>query len=83
MKSMKKKQAKQMAGYGLVEYLLGVVMLVSILFVPVPPPLGNNTSLSVTLIDAVKKEHAAYIYVASMANTPNVNILKGSQKKKN
>lgn len=78
MKVMKKSQSNHVTGYGLIEYLLGVVMLVTILFVPV----GNNTSLSVTLIDAVKKEHAAYIYVASMANTPNASILKKSKKKK-
>lgn len=76
MKAMRKTKAKQMTGYGLVEYLLGVAMLVGILFVPI----GNNTSLSDTLIDAVKQEHAAYIYVASMANTPNVSVFTGSQQ---
>ena len=68
MKVMKKIQTNKIAGYGLVEYLLGVAMLVGILFVPV----GGGKSLSVMLIDAVKKEHAAYIFVASIANMPSL-----------
>jgi len=53
-------------GFGLVEYILGVVILVTILFVPV----NKGKSVSRMLIDAVKKEHSAYIYAASMPNLP-------------
>lgn len=59
---------KKCSGFGLIEYLFGVVVLVGILFVPV----NDSQSLSSTLIEAVKKEHSTYIYVASVANVPNI-----------
>jgi len=60
-------------GYGIVEYLLGAAVLSGILFLPV----NKGQSVSMMLIDAVKKEHAAYIHVSSMANvTAAMKVLK-------
>jgi hypothetical protein len=71
-------KSKQM-GYGIVEYLLGAALLTSILFVPV----NNGKSLSLMLIGAVKKEHAAYIRVSSMANVSAVLAAAKKNNKKN
>jgi len=54
------------SGYGIIEYILGVGILVGILFAPV----NNGKSVSKMLIDAVKKEHSAYVYAASMPHLP-------------
>ncbi|WP_426369103.1 hypothetical protein [Pseudocolwellia sp. HL-MZ7] len=51
----------------MVEYILGVAVLSSILFVPV-----DGKSLASQLVYAVKKEHAAYISVSSMSNVSAV-----------
>ena len=69
------KNIKFSSGFGTVEYLLGVVMLTGILFTPV----NNGNSLSRILINAVKAEHSAYIYAASM---PILPTLKKDKKKK-
>lgn len=68
------KNIKYSFGFGTVEYMLGVVILTGILFTPV----DNGNSLSRILINAVKAEHSAYIYAASMPILPS---LKKNNKK--
>lgn len=52
--------------------------IVIVLFVPV----NNGMSLSATLVDAVKRAHAAYIYVASMPRLPGMSDFLSKNKKK-
>ncbi|PIP79925.1 MAG: hypothetical protein COW84_08010 [Gammaproteobacteria bacterium CG22_combo_CG10-13_8_21_14_all_40_8] len=60
----------QNSGFGMVEYILGVAILVTLLFVPV----RGGRSISAILIDAVKQEHSAYIYAASLSNLPKISL---------
>jgi hypothetical protein len=69
---------RKQRGFGLIEYILGTVLLASILFVPV----NGKTSLSVLLIEAVKKEHAAYIHMSSLSNIDAVINLSKKKKSK-
>ncbi len=50
-------------GASVVEYIIGLLAIVSILLVPVP---GKNKSVVVLLEEAIKKEHSAYIYASSL-----------------
>jgi len=63
---------KRQAGYGMAEYILGVGILVSTLFVPIPAAPFKGVSLSQFLINAVKTEHSAYIYAASLPYLPEL-----------
>ncbi|MCY4045426.1 MAG: hypothetical protein OXE99_10125 [Cellvibrionales bacterium] len=54
---------KQQGGQALVEYVVGVTMLVAILFTPMPNAGGKN---AVELLnDAFKKNYRGYEYVMS------------------
>ncbi len=72
---------KRQAGYGMAEYILGVGILVGILFVPIPTAPFNGVSLSQFLVNAVKTEHSAYIYAASLPYLPELpNVPKKKEK---
>ncbi|MGZ9899911.1 hypothetical protein [Shewanella gaetbuli] len=49
------------AGFGMAEYLVGLLVLMAVFFTPYI----NNQSVVSLLIDAIKKEHAGYIYAQS------------------
>ncbi|NVJ51653.1 MAG: hypothetical protein HWE13_00685 [Gammaproteobacteria bacterium] len=55
---------KKSKGYGMAEYLVGLVAIYIILFEPWLPPAQNQNdrrSVADVLIEAVKQEHAAYL----------------------
>ncbi|WMS87248.1 hypothetical protein [Pleionea litopenaei] len=58
--------SKKEFGFGLTEYLVGLIGFIAILVVPIK----DGKSVGKLLIDAVKREHAAYIYTASLTNIP-------------
>lgn len=50
-------------GFGITEYLIGIIVLVGVFFTPY----ANNKSIVTILIEAVKKEHAGYMYAQSLS----------------
>lgn len=49
-----------------VEYLIGLVAVVIILLAPV----SDGKNVVQLVVDAIKKEHAAYVYAASLPRLP-------------
>ncbi|MEI8612574.1 hypothetical protein P4S54_02190 [Shewanella sp. PP-He15 brown] len=66
---------KRQRGFGVTEYALGIVVLVTIFFMPYK----DNKSIANMLIDAVKQEHAGYIYAQTLSQF-QVTSLKASTK---
>ncbi|WP_110458800.1 hypothetical protein [Shewanella algidipiscicola] len=66
---------KNQRGFGVTEYALGIVMLVTIFFMPYK----DNKSITNMLIDAVKQEHSGYIYAQTLSQF-QVTSLKASTK---
>ncbi|MCL1037378.1 hypothetical protein L2750_09445 [Shewanella submarina] len=62
-------------GFGITEYILGIVVLTTIFFVPI----GGNPSVASTLINAVKQEHAGYMYAQSLSHF-QISVSKNKQK---
>ena len=69
-------------GFGLSEYLVGLGAVVAIFTTPVlkDDKSKKYKSISHMLIDAVKQEHSAYIYTASLSNLPKLNQAKKQNK---
>ncbi len=75
---------KRQCGFGVVEYVLGIVVLVTIFFMPYK----DNKSIANRLVDAVKQEHSGYIYaqtlsqfqVTSLNALPKVNPAPKAKK---
>jgi len=66
---------KRQRGFGVTEYALGIVVLVTIFFMPYK----DNKSIANMLIDAVKQEHSGYIYAQTLSQF-QVTSLKASPK---
>jgi competence protein ComGC len=63
MKKTYRVRLNRARGATVVEYLIGLIAIVSVLLIPVP---GKNKSVVVLLEEAIKKEHSAYIYAQSL-----------------
>jgi len=57
---------KRQKGVTAVEYLVGLVAILIVLLTPV----SNGKNVIELLVDAIKKEHAAYVYAASLPRLP-------------
>lgn len=60
------KKCLSQKGATAVEYLIGLVAIVIILLAPV----SDGKNIVQLLVDAIKKEHAAYVYAASLPRLP-------------
>lgn len=65
-KKMISAKYKHQNGATAVEYLIGLVAIVIILLAPVK----DNKNVVQLLVEAIKKEHAAYVYAASLPRLP-------------
>lgn len=66
---------KRQRGFGVTEYALGIVVLVTIFFMPYK----DNKLIANMLIDAVKQEHSGYIYAQTLSQF-QVTSVKASPK---
>lgn len=72
-------QEKRQNGASAVEYLIGLAVFVIALLTPIPP---SGESAFVLLERAIKKEHSAYIYAASLPRISDDGSLTSGKKKK-
>lgn len=67
---------KRQRGFGVTEYALGIVVLVTIFFMPYK----DNKSIANMLIDAVKQEHSGYIYAQTLSQFQVTSVKASSAK---
>jgi len=61
---------RKQRGFGVTEYVVGMVVMAEIFFLPY----RNNQSIVTILIEAVKQEHAGYMYAQSLSQFQVTNI---------
>ncbi|WP_065188324.1 hypothetical protein [Shewanella woodyi] len=71
---------RKQQGFGVTEYLLGAFVLTGIFFLPYK----DNKSIVTILIEAVKQEHAGYMYAQSLSQfqVTHIKIKQQSNTKK-
>ena len=70
---------KRIKGYGITEYVLGLVVLVTAFSAPDV----NGKSVVEILMEAIKQEHSGYVHAHTLNNLPDGFIRKNKAQQNN